>query len=180
MNLLAIDPGSQTSGIVFLGNGEIHGALDAVENMEVLALIRGCVDSDVHEIVCETVTNQGKRAGRETFEAARWYGRFEQEAHHLRLPFHGLARASVAAHLYQSCPGPMPKTPDARIRRALVARFGATAIHRVPGHAMAALSLAVTFADRFPREVTAGEWAAQPEWSGVQGRRGMRKTDPGA
>ena len=143
MILLALDPGHKTTGVIRLypTNMEIITVIDALPNERVF-------DEYAHAyvIVCEQIVIPG-RAGRETYQTAEWFGRFQQRAIDSGIPFYGMRRPSVVNHLVAQCPRPLPKTADARVRRALKTRFSADELKGVTGHAMAALALAVTYLD---------------------------------
>ncbi len=146
MSILAIDPGTTESAIVWWQNGEI-AAYGKYPNDSV----REHVDSlPAARVVCEMIASYGMPVGKETFETVRWIGRFEQVAIDSGKQFDVIYRKDVKMHLCQSM-----RAKDGNVRQALIDRFGAPGtkkapgkLHGIYGDVWSALAVAVTFADK--------------------------------
>lgn len=150
--VLAIDPGTTHSGVVFYDpeSGNVIYANKAVENVHVVALM---VTSHGADVVCETISNMGQVVGKSTFTTVRWVGRFEQARRSTELPFHTIDRVAVKKAL---CPK-MRAVKDSHIRAALIARYGGDdaignisnkgPLYGVASHAWQALAVAIVWAD---------------------------------
>jgi hypothetical protein len=149
--LLAIDPGTTHSGVVWFHHG---GVLDCgvYENDEVLDLMGGGI---VGCVAIEMIASYGMAVGREVFETCVWIGRFIESTcnpESVRLIY----RRDVKLHLCGSV-----KAKDANVRQALIDRWGGKAeaignikkpgpLYAVKSHAWAALAVAVTAAETKP------------------------------
>jgi hypothetical protein len=145
MILLAIDPGPEYSGAVWIEEERrVAYAYPKADNLLILDEIR----LGLLEIVCERIVGQGKRVGNETFRTAEWYGRFEQRAADVGTPFHPVTRKKVHDWAAKNCPRPLPATADARVRKAMIHMYPAGALKGVTGHAMAALACGVYYLEK--------------------------------
>lgn len=151
--ILAIDPGTSQSGWVILDRGRVVDA-GVHDNHDIRHWVRDGQGADL--LAIEMLAGMGMTVGQETFDTARWIGRFQEawrEPDAVMLVF----RRQVKAFL---CGNQQAK--DANIRQALLDIFpptggGATPqigtkakpgpLYGVSSHAWAALAVAVTLCD---------------------------------
>lgn len=149
--ILALDPGPEQTGAVWLDGGRVVAA-DVAPNAQLVELVRR---DDSALLAIEMIASYGMPVGREVFETCVWIGRFQQAWHSpaaVRLVY----RRDVKLHLCGD-----PRAKDANIRQALLDLFprtggGATPqigtkgkpgpLYGVSSHAWAALGVAVTVA----------------------------------
>lgn len=141
--ILAIDPGTTTSGYVLFAGG-IAADSGVLANDRVLEMVRTWPGP----LAVEMIASYGMPVGAEVFETVRWIGRFQQayqDPDAVRLVF----RKDVKMHLCGT-----PRAKDANIRQALIDKLGAPGTKKSPGptygvksHAWAALGVAVTAAE---------------------------------
>lgn len=147
MKILAIDPGSASSGFVLWQDDRVseHGQL---ENE---LLLRRLIDRNFgppYRVVIEQIEPMGMRVGATVFETAWWSGRFAQAAGECeRVP-----RTTVKLHLCRS-----RRAKDPHIRQALIRRFGGPLaigdrlakgpLYGLASHSWSALAVAVTWAE---------------------------------
>ena len=163
-SILAIDPGTEKSGVIFWHDGIVNGgrAKEVVDNWELLRRIRDGEYPSSHFAI-EQICSYGMAVGKETFKTVEWSGRFieawamntssaldyyikqEIEPHILRLP-----RLDIKVHLCGTA-----KAKDANIRQALIDRLGEPGTKKNPGptfgissHMWSALAVAAVAADR--------------------------------
>jgi hypothetical protein len=145
--ILAIDPGTEQSGVVML-DGERVTLSDVLPNAEVRNLIR-TTDSPV---ACEWIASYGMAVGQETFDTCLWVGRFVEVA--LPRAVALVFRKDVKLHVCQN-----GRAKDPNVRQALIDLWGGKAkaigtskqpgpLYGVKSHAWAALAVAVTVRDR--------------------------------
>ncbi len=151
--ILAIDPGTEQSGWVWLLDGAgVHNS-GVSPNREVLEMVASHHD----KIAIEMISSYGMAVGREVFETCVWIGRFMQAAKNpdaVKLIY----RRDVKLHLCGS-----PKAKDPNIRQALLDMFPRTGggktpqvgtkgqpgpLYGVSSHAWSALAVAVTATGR--------------------------------
>lgn len=150
-SIVAIDPGTTQSGAVHLADGRLMAAYK-LPNEAILTWLR-VVDAEV--CVIEDLECYGRPVGRETFDTAKWIGRYTQawlDRFHMQpRPLVELTRRQIKRHL---CGG--PRARDTHIRSALILRYGAQAIgtksapgplYAVKADAWSALAIATTYAD---------------------------------
>ncbi len=119
--ILAIDPGSQKSGIAYINPENYRPRLaEKIANTEVLEFIPEGDWTVVIEMVAHYGT--GMPAGKTVFDTCVWIGRFYQHFHALGFDVHLIYRSEVKMNL---C-GTM-RAKDSNIRQALVDRFAAGA-----------------------------------------------------
>lgn len=141
--ILAIDPGTTSSGYVLFAGG-IAADSGVLANNRVLEMVRTWPGP----LAVEMIASYGMPVGAEVFETVRWIGRFQQayqDPDAVRLVF----RKDVKMHLCGT-----PRAKDANIRQALIDKLGAPGTKKNPGptygvksHAWAALGVAVTAAE---------------------------------
>jgi hypothetical protein len=145
-SVLAIDPGSVQSAWLRFDGVRPQGFGITANDVLVRALRTGGLP-DV--VVIEEIRSYGMAVGRETFDTARWTGRFEEAAH--RVPVAFVGRKEIVVALCGSA-----RASDSNVRMALIDRFGGkdAAIGRkaTPGplygitkDLWAALAIAVTY-----------------------------------
>jgi hypothetical protein len=150
VRVIAIDPGSEKSGIVVFDTSTARVLQCHTQDNPLVAAALECwgaAPSDV--LAIEMVASYGMAVGRDVFETVRWVGRFQQAWHapgYVRLVY----RQDVKMHLCQSM-----RAKDANIRQALIDRLGAPGTKKNPGptygvkgHGWSALAVAVTAADQ--------------------------------
>ena len=153
MNILAIDPGCEQSGIV---QWEFQKIKDhrIERNHCVLTAIEGCVRmSDYPLLAIEKIESYGMAVGADVFETCVWTGRMIQawieaggnDNRIVRIP-----RKDIKIHLCGTT-----KANDANVRQALIDRIGPPGTKAKPGptygiksHEWAALAVAVVAYDR--------------------------------
>lgn len=145
--ILAIDPGTDASGWVYLWRGQVVGS-GVMPNAEVLAMIR---ESAADVLAVEMIASYGMAVGREVFDTCVWIGRMVESwrsPESVRLVY----RRDVKLHLCGTA-----KAKDANIRAALIDLIGPQGVKADPGptygvksHAWAALGVAATVAGITP------------------------------
>ena len=144
--VLAIDPGTTRSAWLRYDGRRPQGFGITANDVLVRALRTGGLP-DV--VVIEEIRSYGMAVGQETFDTARWTGRFEEAAH--RVPVVFVGRKEIVVALCGSA-----RASDSNVRTALIDRFGGkdTAIGRkaTPGplygignDLWSALAIAVTY-----------------------------------
>lgn len=152
--ILAIDPGSSESAWIVLEDG-VPGGFATWPNDKVLDVLSPPLQADV--VVIENIEPRyGLNPGWETLDTARWVGRFQQAAG--PVPVVLLRRSEILRHLGVVTRGEGKTSADAGVRAALLDRFGGPGakgtkaapgpLYGISGDAWAALSVAVTHADR--------------------------------
>ena len=125
MNLLCIDPGPTTSGVVLLNiDGELPKVLMAVAKMENAEVMRTIAiynndDDGPMAVVIERFACMGMAVGEETLEAVHWGGRFHQEADAWHYPVFRIKRHEVKMALCGST-----RAKDGNIRQAIIDMYG--------------------------------------------------------
>jgi hypothetical protein len=113
-SVLAIDPGTFRSGWLRF-DGERPQGFGITANDVLLRALRTGSLADV--VVIEEIRSYGMAVGQETFDTARWTGRFEEAAH--RVPVAFVGRKEIVVTLCGSA-----RASDSNIRMALIDRFG--------------------------------------------------------
>lgn len=177
MFILAIDPGSEHSGVVLYDSDEhkILWSADAkneglLENIREWRVWLGIVEN--HVLAIEGLENQGHFVGKSTFETAEWIGRFREAWENgTGQPSFRMSRRDVKICL---CGGSTYTDPDSGARRtvndtvvsrAVRARFEGTGGGSRPevgtrknkgplygmkgGHQYSALAIALTWVEMF-------------------------------
>lgn len=144
--ILALDPGTTHSGVVFWDGARVSFADAAMENALLLGHIRnGNFSADEHRIVCEWIQAMGMPVGQEVFQTCRFIGRIEEicEAQGRKVEY--ITRPTVKTRL---CGTPRAKDPN--VRQALIDRLGPVGTKKQPGplmgvssHAWSALAVAI-------------------------------------
>ena len=154
MILLAVDPGNVITGYVLL-DAESEVVMEAGEatNEAFRDRLRTGRDHVKHgaRLVLEQISNYGKMPGRTTFDTCTWSGVFAEAWERTTgQKAEWMPRTDVKEHLCRK-----RNAGDKHVRAALIARLGpqgTTAnpgpLYGVTGHKLAALGVAVTYADQ--------------------------------
>lgn len=143
MNILAIDPGTTHSGIVYWDGQKPIAAVASCENKDLLDNLRnGCYPG---RVVCEWIQAMGMPVGQEVFLTCRLIGRIEEiiEARGQKVEY--ITRPTVKARICGSA-----RAKDANIRQGLIDRLGPVGtmknkgpLYGVSSHAWSALAVAI-------------------------------------
>ena len=145
-SVLAIDPGTSRSAWLRYDGSRPQGFGITANDVLVQALRTGGLP-DV--VVIEEIRSHGMSVGQETFDTARWTGRFEEAAH--RVPVTFVGRKEVVVALCGSA-----RASDSNVRTALIDRFGGKAaaigrkadpgpLYGIANDLWSALAIAVTY-----------------------------------
>ena len=144
--VLALDPGPEWSGFVYIGRGIVDNAASSFSNETLMCVVDTSVLHD-EPVICESVECYGMAVGKSVFQTCYTIGRIMQVAGDR---FVLMTRREVKLHLCNSA-----RAKDANIRQALLDRWGgksAVGTQKNPGplygiksHAWSALALAVTW-----------------------------------
>lgn len=151
MNIIAIDPGSEKSGVVVWDSTK-QAKINAEEmnNFDVLHMIR-VIDPkyDHYYLAIERIRGYGIVAGNDTFNTCEWAGRFQEAFESSGGEVYMIARKDIKKHLCGNI-----TTNDKYIRAALIDRLGEQGTKKNPGplygisgHLWAALAVAITCQD---------------------------------
>ena len=149
MRILAIDPGTTHSGLVFLEDGRVTDSASAADNDAILATI---AHLGAEHVAIEQIRSFGPDVwvGNETHETTHWAGRFHQRALDSGCNVLLIPRTEIKLHLTGSV-----RTKDPHVAGALRDLYGGAKackgtkaapgpLYGVSGHAWAALALAKT------------------------------------
>ena len=163
-SILAIDPGTEKSGVVLYSQTEARPVVlaEVMDNWHLLTRLRDGAFG-FSSFAIEQICSYGMAVGKSTFTTVEWSGRFIEawvstclarrglgpktpaEDRVLRLP-----RLDIKVHLCGTA-----KAKDANIRQALIDRLGEPGTKKNPGptfgissHMWSALAVAVVAADR--------------------------------
>jgi hypothetical protein len=145
MNIMAIDPGPEVSGVVWLSTERRIIAAEIQDNKEIVRTLRG--GHTVHpfpHVAIEMIASYGMPVGAEVFNTCTWIGRFEEAYVHSDLTARYF-RKDIKLHLCGTT-----KAKDANVRQALIDLLGPPGVKKNPGptygiskHMWAALALAI-------------------------------------
>ena len=161
LNILALDPGTDKTGVVHLCHAEREEHFEIVDatiypNDRLLHLLRLDAIFPSNMLAIEQVRSYGMAIGATTLDTVEWSGRFI-EAWEGRaeldkkdvLPVLRLPRIQIKTHLCKSA-----RAKDTNIRQALIDIIGEPGTKKTPGptygiksHLWAALAVAVTAKD---------------------------------
>ena len=149
MRIIAIDPGTESSGFVVLQDARVIRT-NTYPNREILLELRSGPHADA--AACEMVSHYGSgmAVGREVFETVEWIGRFREAWEARGSRFVRVFRREVKIHLCGSV-----KAKDANVRQALLDLYGGKdfaigrkrdpgPLYGVSGHEWQALAVGVT------------------------------------
>jgi hypothetical protein len=151
--LLAIDPGTEVSGVVGYDDGDVCFAYSAIANGDLLHRVRAMrlAEEPPSLLAVEMVASYGMPVGREVFETVLWAGRFIEA---WGGPFQLVYRRDVKLHLCGT-----PRAKDANVSQAIRDLYGKSKrevmgtkkqpgpLYGVSKHAWAALGVAITAAE---------------------------------
>ncbi len=162
--ILAIDPGTDKSGVIFWQDGIASGdqAAEVVDNKELLQRIRNG-DYPSSHFAIEQIRSYGMAIGATTLDTVEWSGRLieawvsmkqDRFDADLRIDFESrilrIPRLEIKVHLCGTA-----KAKDQNIRQALIDRLGPPGTKKNPGptygissHMWSALAVAVTAHDK--------------------------------
>jgi hypothetical protein len=149
--ILAIDPGTTHSGWVLIRNGNPFAYSAAMENTEVLTMLRA---NQLIPVAIEMIASYGMPVGAEVFDTCVWIGRMTEAAGNGRV--RQVFRKDVKLHLCGT-----PRAKDPHVRQALIDKWGGKALavgtvktqgplYGIKSHAWAALGVAVTALETKP------------------------------
>jgi hypothetical protein len=149
MLILAIDPGSKESGVVFW---DAHkSAVVKAEKMKNNWCLR-CIknfQTAAAVVAIEQIRGYGMVCGDDTFDTCHWSGRFHEAYETNGGKVYLIPRKMIKRHLCGNT-----TTNDKYIRQALIDRFGEVGTKKAPGplcgisgHLWAALAVGATCAD---------------------------------
>lgn len=153
MKLIAIDPGTEASGLVVMdGRRVVESSHEPNAQLLLRLRVEGILDRLMPVVACEMVGHYGTGmpVGREVFETVEWIGRFREAQEARSGLFIRVYRREVKTHLCGSV-----RAKDANVRQALLDLYGGKEIavgrkqspgplYGVSGHAWQALAVGVT------------------------------------
>ena len=152
MNVIAIDPGSEQSAIVWMLDGKICSH-EKINNIDALSYLRHTHNpcDDLPLLAIEMIASYGMAVGKEVFDTCLWIGRYmeawESRGGTVRLVY----RREVKLFHCETV-----KANDSNIRAALIDRYGPGkekaigtkkspgALYSIKGDEWAALAVALT------------------------------------
>jgi hypothetical protein len=144
MNIMAIDPGPEVSGIVVISPERKVLSANILTNQEVIAGLRNGTAYSFPHVAIEMIASYGMPVGAEVFETCTWIGRFEEAYVHSDLTARYF-RKDIKLHLCGT-----NRAKDGNVRQALIDLLGPPGVKKAPGptygiksHTWAALALAV-------------------------------------
>lgn len=149
MNIIAIDPGSDNSGlVVWDSTKQVKISAEIMENNDLLNMIRVAPIKN-YCLAIEQIRGYGIVAGNDTFDTCEWSGRFKESFESRGGNVFMIPRKDIKKHLCGNT-----TTNDKYIRAALIDRFGEQGTKKNPGplygisgHLWAALAVAITCQD---------------------------------
>jgi hypothetical protein len=145
MNIMAIDPGPEVSGVVVISPDRKILSANIQANQEVVATLKSydTVYPYPH-VAIEMIASYGMPVGAEVFETCTWIGRFE-EAYFFKHFTARYFRQDIKLHLCGTT-----RAKDGNVRQALIDLLGPPGVKKNPGptygiksHLWAALALAI-------------------------------------
>jgi hypothetical protein len=144
MNIVAIDPGPEVSGVVILSPERRIISAQILANTKIVADLRIGTPCPFPHVAIEMIASYGMPVGAEVFDTCTWIGRFEEAYVHSDLTARYF-RKDIKAHLCGTT-----KAKDANVRQALIDLLGPPGVKKAPGptygiksHLWAALALAI-------------------------------------
>jgi len=128
MNIMAIDPGPEMSGVVWLSPERRIIAAEIQDNKEIVrTLRRGNTDYPFPHVAIEMIASYGMPVGADVFETCTWIGRFEEAYVHADLMARYF-RKDIKLHLCGS-----NRARDSNVRQALIDLLGPAGVKKNPG-----------------------------------------------
>lgn len=160
--ILAIDPGYEDSGFVFLSLDEYNKFdilnRDHINNNDIILLImqKNILHGNI-ELVIETIVSYGNNIGQSTIDTAIWAGQFFRQGKCLGLKTSFISRSEVQLNLCNN-----KRAKPKNMKQALKDRFGDFGTKKNPGrlyklkgagngkvdHIWSALELVITYIDK--------------------------------
>jgi len=144
MNIVAIDPGPEVSGVVILSPERRIISAQILANTKIVADLRTGTPCHFPHVAIEMIASYGMPVGAEIFDTCTWIGRFEEAYVHKDLQARHF-RKDIKLHLCGTA-----QAKDANVRQALIDLLGPPGVKKNPGptygiskHMWAALALAV-------------------------------------
>jgi hypothetical protein len=144
MNIMAIDPGPEVSGVVVISPDRKVLSANILANQEIVADLRRSTVYSFPHVAIEMIDSYGMPVGAEVFNTCTWIGRFEEAYVHSDLTARYF-RKDIKLHLCGT-----NRARDSNVRRALIDLLGPPGVKKNPGptygiksHLWAALALAV-------------------------------------
>ena len=127
MNIIGIDPGTQSGAVVVWNTLQRRIVFhDIMPNNELLEWLRN--QNEAENVSCETIMSYGQRVGAETFETCFFIGRVSEICHQRKQVFTPVKRKDVImVHCASN------KASDADVRAALIAYVGQPGSKKAPG-----------------------------------------------
>jgi len=126
-SILAIDPGPESSGWLWLSGGLVMRS-EQIDNKAIIPTLIDKPDFYYSHIAIECMECFGMAVGKEVFETCYWIGRIMQAAEHRALPFVRVYRGDVKIELCRTA-----RAKDPNIRQALIDKFGPRGTKKAPG-----------------------------------------------
>jgi hypothetical protein len=144
MNILAIDPGPEVSGVVVISPDRKVVSANILANQEIVSALRTGTAYSFPHVAIEMIASYGMPVGAEVFETCTWIGRFEEAYVHSDLTARYF-RKDIKLHLCGT-----NRAKDGNVRQALIDLLGPPGVKKNPGptygiksHTWAALALAI-------------------------------------
>jgi hypothetical protein len=144
MNIVAIDPGPEVSGVVILSPERRIISAQILANTKIVADLRMGTPCPFPHVAIEMIASYGMPVGAEIFETCVWIGRFAEAYVHSDLTAFYF-RKDIKLHLCGTT-----QAKDANVRQALIDLLGPPGVKKNPGptygiskHMWAALALAI-------------------------------------
>ena len=124
--LVAIDPGSQQSGVVIVRESDAHVLHKAIMNNgdvipNCISMVSGRNCQGNYEFVVEMPMSYGMPVGREVFQTMFWIGRFCEQLSNCGVVLRYLGRKAIVATLCGDSKG-----TDSNVRRGVIECYPAT------------------------------------------------------
>lgn len=126
MIILAIDPGTTESGMVYWDTDD--GSISAAQIRDNDHILKCIYASRVGVVAIEWIQSYGMAVGKTTFETCLWAGRFVEAAKGLGFPVRMIPRGPIKLHHCQSS-----RAKDSNISQALRDKYGEKGTKKEPG-----------------------------------------------
>lgn len=127
MNIVAIDPGPEVSGVVILSSERKIISAQILANTKIVADLRIGTPCPFPHLAIEMIESRGMPVGAEVFNTCTWIGRFEEAYGHEDLTARYF-RKDIKLHLCGS-----NRARDSNVRQALIDLLGPAGTKKEPG-----------------------------------------------
>jgi hypothetical protein len=127
MNIVAIDPGPEVSGVVILSPERRIISAQILANTKIVADLRIGTTCPFPHVAIEMIASYGMPVGAEVFDTCTWIGRFEEAYVHSDLTARYF-RKDIKLHLCGTT-----KAKDSNVRQALIDLLGPAGTKKDPG-----------------------------------------------